>query len=90
MRLIAGGIACQIGGTMTNHDHLCDQPNASAPCIRCAEIANIREDERYRVAEQVMALPETSSVEVVVNAILPLDGDPLRRREPRADLGFGR
>lgn len=74
---------------MANHDHLCDQSDTTGFCIRCAEIANIREDERYRVAEQVMALPETSSVEAVVNAILPLDRDPLRRSEPRANLGFG-
>ena len=74
---------------MTAHDHLCDQPATTGFCIRCAEIENIREDERYRVAEQVAAMPETSSVEAVVNAILPIDGDPLRRREPRADLGFG-
>lgn len=73
---------------MAGHDHLCDQQDTTGFCIRCAEIAIIREDERYRVAEQVAALSETSSLEAVVNAILPADGDPLRRKEPKADLGF--
>lgn len=74
---------------MTAHDHLCDQTDTSGFCLRCAEIEIIREDERYRVAEQVAALSETSSLEAVIDAILPAEGDLLRRREPRADLGFG-
>lgn len=74
---------------MTAHDHLCEQLESTGFSLRCAEIAIIRKDERYRRAEQVMALPETSSVEAVVNAILPLNGDPLRRKEPRVDLSFG-
>lgn len=74
---------------MTNHDHLCSQDTQVGFCPECARIEVIREDERCRVIEQIMALPENSSIEAVGNAIMPIDGDILRRKEPRADLAFG-
>lgn len=52
-------------------------------------IVNIREDERYRVVEQIMAMPMDSSPIEVADAIMPVSGDVLRRKEPRVDLGFG-
>lgn len=74
---------------MSIHDHLCSQQTQVGFCLQCAQIENIREDERYRVVEQIMAMPTGASVEAVVNAIMPIDGDPLRKGEPRADLGWG-
>ena len=74
---------------MFTHDHICSQETQVDFCLECAQIENIREDERYRVVEQIMAMPENWSIEAVVKAILPIDGDPLRKKEPRADLGWG-
>ena len=36
-----------------------------------------------------MAMPSEVSRGEIVDAIMPIQGDVLRRLEPRADLGFG-
>lgn len=68
------------------HDHLCVEP-MDGFCWSCAQIAIIREDERYRVVEQLMVLPEKTNVDEVIDAIAPVNGDLLRRREPRGNIG---
>jgi len=70
------------------HDHLCTNTSEGL-CFDCAEIESIREDDRYRVLEQISAMPQTVNRNDIINAIRPLTGDILRRKEPRADLGFG-
>jgi len=36
-----------------------------------------------------MAMPSDFSRGEIVDAIIPIQGDALRRQEPRADMGFG-
>ena len=70
------------------HDSLCSNQSDEF-CWNCVGIVNAREDERYRVIEQIMAMPSDVSRGEIVDAIMPIQGDVLRRQEPRADLGFG-
>jgi len=70
------------------HDSICSSEDDGF-CWECVGIVNIREDERYRVVEQIMAMPMDSSPIEVADAIMPVSGDVLRRKEPRVDLGFG-
>lgn len=57
-------------------------------CLECAQLENILEDERYRVLEQIAALPTELTRDQIADAIRPITGDPLRRKESHADLGF--
>lgn len=68
------------------HDHLC-MTEGDGFCLECAELENIREDERYRVLEQLAAMPADWTRDQVAEAIRPISGDVLRRKEPRIDLG---
>lgn len=70
------------------HDSLCSSQD-QALCLECAQIVNIREDERYRVMEQLAAMPPDWARDQIADAIKPITGDVLRRKDPRADLGFG-
>ena len=69
------------------HDHLCSSESEGF-CLECAQIVNIREDERYRVLEQLAAMPADVTRDQIAELIRPISGDLLRRMEPRADLGF--
>lgn len=69
------------------HDPLC-LSEQSGFCLECATIETIREDERYRVLEQLGAMSSNTSLYEVMEVVRPVEGDSLRRREPRADLGF--
>ena len=55
-------------------------------CLECAQLENIREDERYRVIEQIAAMPVDSSRDDIYEAVAPVSGDVLRRNEPHMDL----
>ena len=67
------------------HDHLCLSEQAGL-CLECAQLENIREAERYRVLEQISAMPADSSRDDIIVAVAPMSGDVLRRNEPYADL----
>jgi hypothetical protein len=69
------------------HEHLCFS-EADGFCIECARLENIREDERYRVLEQLAAMPADWTRNQIFEAIEPVNGDVLRRKEPRSDLGY--
>ena len=69
----------------STHDHLC-LSRSSGLCLECAQLENIREDERYRVLEQITAMPADSSRDDILAAVAPMSGDVLRRKEPYADL----
>jgi hypothetical protein len=69
------------------HDHLC-LSETDGFCLECAQLENIREDERYRVLEQLASMPPNWTRDQIADAIRPVTGDVLRRKEPRADLGF--
>ncbi len=68
------------------HDHLCFSEDEGF-CLECARLEVIREDERYRVLEQLAAMPAGWTRDQVIEAIRPIDGDVLRRKEPRANFG---
>jgi hypothetical protein len=38
------------------------------------------------VVEQLMAIPENTNVKQVIAAVVPINGDPLRSREPKGDI----
>lgn len=67
------------------HDPLCLSERAGL-CLECAQLENIREDERYRVLEQITAMPADSSRDDIIAAVAPKSGDVLRRKEPYAAL----
>lgn len=67
------------------HDHLCFS-ETDGLCLECAQLENIREDERYRVIEQITAMPADSSRDYIIAAVAPMSGDVLRRKEPYASL----
>lgn len=67
------------------HDPLCLSKQAGF-CSECAQLENIRENERYMVVAQIKAMPADSSRDEIINAVDPVSGDVLRRNEPYADL----
>jgi len=56
------------------HDHLCPS-ESNRFCLECAQLENIREDERYRVLEQIAAMPAGSTRGQIADAIRPITGD---------------
>ncbi len=70
-----------------SHDHLCFSEEEGFR-VECARLEVIREDERYRVVEQIMAMDPAVTRDTVADAVKPVSGDPLRKREPRAAVGL--
>jgi hypothetical protein len=70
---------------IVSHDPLCLEPTESF-CLNCAHLSIVREDERYRVVEQLMVMPKGAPLDTIMGAIIPVKGDQLRRNEPRGDI----
>lgn len=71
--------------TRMTHDPLCFSEQVDL-CLECAQLENIREDERYRVIEQITAMPADSSRDDIIDAVAPKSGDVLRRNDRYTDF----